>query len=212
MKMFERIAKIRKSFVGGIGPSFATEDRPERRAAVTGPMIPATPVSASNFDGSGTNILFTTVSDAGVVVNEWTGLAATPVFAAISLISDTLGYLDMPVYQSQVVNGRRSKMAADNHSVADLLARPNEAMTGDILRTVVQSHALGWGNGYVYIERNPDFSINALIPLLPDRTWPFRMFNGELIYRTRVGTQVFNLAPYEVMPIKGFTFNGLNGL
>lgn len=171
--------------------------------------IPATPISATNL-GGGSNLLFNSRSDAGISVNEETALTCAAVYAAVSLISDTIGYLDVVPFQQ---TGDSKRRAYDNE-LYRLLLEPNDAMNGFTLRQIMTSHALTWGNGYAYIERDDaDFSkIISIKPLLPDRTYPYRLLTGELTYTTRVNGTLFNLKPYEVLHIKSIGFTGLTGL
>jgi len=176
----------------------------EKRATIT-----ATPVSATNMDGSGTNLMYYSPSDSGIPVNQWSGLTCIPVFACIRLIANTMGYLDIDLMASMAQGGKRK---ATEHPIYNVLRFPNDAMNGNILKSLMESHRQSWGNGFCFIDYDGAFHVKQLLPLLPDRTFPVRLENGELIYRTRVNGETIDLLPYQVLHIRGFSFNGLNGM
>lgn len=65
-------------------------------------------------------------------------------------------------------------------------------------------HTLLWGNGYAYISRkNRRSAPEAMFNLLPDRTTPARMPNGDLFYITEVDGNLEDLYADEVFHLKG---------
>lgn len=180
--------------------SVQAEDHEERSLGIT-------PTPISGMSNSGTNILFQTSSDTGIVVNEFTAMSSPAVYAAITLISDTIGYLDPVVWARQ----EKGKSRLPDHAVKNVIDYPNDTMTGFTFRNLLTSHVLGWGNGYAFIEYDDQMNPTGLLPLLPDRTYAWRLPTGELVYFTRVNGVQITLSPFQVFHLSGFSFNGLNG-
>ncbi|NIP32640.1 phage portal protein, partial [candidate division KSB1 bacterium] len=63
---------------------------------------------------------------------------------------------------------------------------------------------------FAFIDRRNDQTPTALLPLLPDRTFPERMSMG-IVYRTRIKDEEITLRPDQVLHIPGLGFDGLQG-
>ena len=110
---------------------------------------------------------------AGVAVSEYTAMTFPAVYAAVTLIADTVAQLPLTLYRK---TGNGSDPFLDHpicRSVAYRLA-PNAYMNSFTLRSTVQHHMLLWGNGYNEIERNQKGEAIGLWPMLPDRTLPVK--------------------------------------
>jgi HK97 family phage portal protein len=89
---------------------------------------------------------------------------------------------------------------------------PNEEMTSFVMREVMLSHLLLWGNSYSQIIRNGRNHIVGLYPLLPDRMEVDRNSVGILTYTyTTAEGRTVRLAPDEVLHIPGLGFDGVMG-
>lgn len=104
--------------------------------------------------------------------------------------------------------------------------RPNDFMTTSAFISMMQSHAILWGNARAYIHRGDDGSYQ-FIPLLPDRTTTV-IANGQKIHLTKpMGTNdpinlyketvkknsdIIAMYDDEVLHIPGFGLNGMEGL
>jgi len=148
-------------------------------------------------------------SSSGVSVSEKTALMYSPFWAAVRIISGTLGFLPFLVYRKQ----KEGKERNTDHPAYELLHnRPNEFMDALTFKETRQAHALTYGNGYAEIQRNAAGKPVALWPLLPDRTWRRVADDGTLFYevRTQKG-ETFLLLDENVLHIKGLGFDGYTG-
>lgn len=80
----------------------------------------------------------------------------------------------------------------------------------------IMIHALLWGNGYAFIDRNGRGDVIGLYNLLPDRTTIERI-NGELVYITETtrpdGTPWLRPIPKDdILHIRGMSADGISGL
>jgi len=95
----------------------------------------------------------------GIGINEHTALRISAVYAAVNIISETLGRVPMQVRQ------RTSKgdTLRQEHPVNRLLTqKPNSKQTATVWKQAIQGQVLLRGNGYSYIERNGTGSPIAL--------------------------------------------------
>lgn len=156
-------------------------------------------------------------TSAGVDVDEDTSLTYAAVFRAVSLISNSVAKLPLFVYRRTADGKERDK----DHPAYRLLRRkPNDEMTAGVFRRTLQHHALLWGNGYAWIMRDNADRPMAMVPLLPDRTWPIRLQNdterglqeaGELVYVTRIKDKPWTIPSRDMLHIRGLGFDGLRG-
>ena len=120
----------------------------------------------------------------GEIVNDVTALQLTTVFAAVSLISQSVASLPLRLWR-RTDTGKVE--AFDNPLYALLQDEPSSEMTANSFwETFVGSMALT-GNGYAAIQRNDAGDVVSLWPLNPRLTVPHRLSSGELVYRTSDG-------------------------
>ncbi len=152
------------------------------------------------------------VGAAGVPVNEQIALQITAVYRALALISDAIAMLPVSVYRR---TGPHEREEVPDHPASELLRNPNPVMAGVDLRCAQQAHALGYGNGYVHIQRRQGGALYRLWPLLPDRTAPARRSLGgdhwDIVYRTNEDGVTAEWEANEVLHIHGMAFDGLRG-
>jgi HK97 family phage portal protein len=158
-------------------------------------------------------------STAGPLINESTSLTLPSVFHGLRLYGQTIGMLDWNVIKQERIAQATgfafdhlvNTFAAD-HPVHWLLNNePNEYQTAASFKEMlIGAHAIPYGNGMAYIERDRDFRPTALLPLMPYRTQVMRA-NGRIVYRTDVNGGQIDLESYEVFHIGGFGGNGLTG-
>lgn len=148
-------------------------------------------------------------SDSGVRIGPHSALTYAPYFQAISLISGDIGKISLPLYK-RTPDGREKdrKHPSSNIVMHDF----NEAMTADVGKQLLQSHALSWGNGRAGILRANNGDPVALIPFLPDRTRTV-VEGGEVWHLTKLGDSQEETAYRDenVLHIKGLGFDGING-
>ncbi|MGN0149908.1 MAG: phage portal protein, partial [Clostridia bacterium] len=89
---------------------------------------------------------------------------------------------------------------------------PNPEMNSFIMREVMMSHLLLWGNSYSQIIRNGRGDITALYPLMPEKMTVDRGSDGKLYYKYNSDKQgSFVFSKDEVFHIVGLGFDGLIG-
>jgi len=149
-------------------------------------------------------------SSAGVKVTERSALKYTPFWAAVRVISGTVGSLPFMVYKRGADD---SKERISTHPVYKLLHdRPNEYIDPVTFIESRQAHALCYGNGYAEIQRDGAGRPIALWPLLPDRTSRKIDAAGVPYYEVRMPAgEAVQLADYNVLHIKGLGFDGYTG-
>lgn len=152
-----------------------------------------------------------TKTASGVHVTEEKALTLPAVWSAVNRISSTVASLPLHVYRRR----ETGKEKATQHPVYTLLHdAPNPHMTAMQFRRALTAHALLWGNGYAWIQRDPNGVVQALWPLSPAITQPmWAIVDGEkrVIYTTAVDGQPLQLMDYEVLHIAGLGFDGLRG-
>ena len=98
-----------------------------------------------------------------------------------------------------------------NHPLYNILKlQPNSRMSSYDWRVTIEGHRSGWGNGYAWVQRNPDKSIAGLELLFPDKTEP-KVVDGTLVYQTDVGGQRVTLPGADVIHVHGMGYDGLRG-
>ena len=146
----------------------------------------------------------------GLYISEQSALKYTPFWAAVRIISGTLGALPFKVYQ-RLDNG--GKKPDPKHPVYRLMHdRPNEYMDALTFIETRQAHVLTYGNGFAEIQRDGKGKPIALWPLLPDRTERKMSKEGIPYYEVRSQTGPTAYLPdYNVLHIKGLGFDGYTG-
>ena len=168
------------------------------------PVHPKDPQLARMFGvGSGTL--------SGVAVDEQKVLALPAVIRAINIISNGVGRLPYYVYK----NHDEGKEPDRSHvSWTAVNRKPHREITAGHFRRTMTSWALSYGNAVAYIDRPnwPNGPIE-LIPLLPDRTFPFRArgstadpnleHDGTLMFGTTIGGRKFSFLAEDCLHIRG---------
>ena len=148
-------------------------------------------------------------SNAGKSVNPRQAVQVSAVYACVRVIAETIASLPFGVYEETDEGTRKAR---DHPLYRVLHDEPNSEMTSFILREVMLSHLLLWGNSYCQIIRTGRNNIAGLYPLLPDHMEVDRDSKGTLTYTytTTEGIQV-KLAPRDVLHIPGLGFDGIMG-
>ena len=148
-------------------------------------------------------------SGAGKSVTARSAIQVSTVYACVRVIAETVASLPLHVFE----NAETGSVKALSHPLYRVLHdEPNEEMTSFVMREVILSHLLLWGNSYTQIIRNGCNHIVGLYPLLPDRMEVDRNNVGNLIYSyTTTEGRTVQLAPEEVLHIPGLGFDGVMG-
>lgn len=127
----------------------------------------------------------TSATATGRAVTPATALSSVAVFACVTILTDTIASLPLPVYRRLAGGG---KERAPEHPLYPILHdQPNAEMTSMELRETLVGHLALWGSAYCEIVREPyTEDVIALWPLRPDRMAPTRADNGRLYYEYRL--------------------------
>lgn len=153
-------------------------------------------------------------TDAGVPVSECTALRFTAVYACQAIIADTMAQVSLNLhrrFRDPVTQRVRTTLALEHPAQRLVHSDPNPRMSSFTLRQTAQGHVLGWGNGYVEIQRNNGGEPVGLWPLMPDRTCPRVTAQGQLVFDTQVGGRGYSLPSDDVIHIAGLGFDGVKG-
>lgn len=148
-------------------------------------------------------------SGSGKSVTARSAIQVSAVYACVRVIAETVASLPLHVYEQQDTGS----VKAIAHPLYRILHdEPNTEMTSFILREVMLSHLLLWGNAYCQIIRNGRGQVLGLYPLLPDHMEVDRDSSCELTYTYTTGdSKVVRLAPSDVLHIPGLGFDGVMG-
>ncbi|HJT63091.1 MAG TPA: phage portal protein [Burkholderiales bacterium] len=178
--------------------------RLETRATAVDPLHPRDPALAAWF-GSNNTVL-------GNRITPDTALELIAVFACVRLIAETLAMLPLPVYRRRADDGREIDRSHRLYSI--LNARPNRWQTAMQFREMMIGHCLLRGNAYAQIVGTGGRGVDQLIPLHPDRVWPFwRSQQQDVAYAyfpAEGGKRVFLRG--ELFHLAGLGFDGLRGV
>lgn len=151
----------------------------------------------------------------GVRVNPEIAMGVPPFWQGVSMISGDIARMDLLVYKSgEKFNDRTEDFNHPAHLVC--LRQWNDEVSAFQGWRQLIVHALIWGNGYAYIQRNGRGDVEALLTLLPDRTEAVRE-NGVLFYETEVGSdtdmpRVRRMDKQDVFHLRGVGLDGLHGM
>ena len=175
---------------------FRARDKPGRNEKTTDSVSSA----ATFYFGS---------SASGKSVTATTAIQMSTVYACVRVIAETIASLPLHVYQNQ---GEGSVKMPEHPLYRILHDEPNTEMTSFILREVMLTHLLIYGNAYCQILRNGRGHILGLYPLLPEQMQVDRDDSGRLIYDyTTRESKVVRLRPEDVLHIPGLGFDGVMG-
>ena len=148
-------------------------------------------------------------SGAGKSVTAQSAIQLSTVYACVRVIAETVASLPLSVYEAEEAGNRR----ATEHPLYRLLHdEPNAEMTSFILREVMLTHLLLYGNSYSQIIRSGKNGIVALYPLLPDHMTVDRDSRANLTYTyTTSDGKTVVLKPMDVLHIPGLGFDGVVG-
>ena len=116
-------------------------------------------------------------STSGKMVNEFTAMQTTAVYACVRILAETLAALPLQLYR--YTPGGKERVY--DHPLYHLLHdEPNPEMTSFIFRETLMSHLLIWGNAYAQIIRDRLGRVQGLYPLRPDKMTVCRDDRGQI--------------------------------
>jgi HK97 family phage portal protein len=113
-------------------------------------------------------------------VSSDTALRVSTVFACVNRISQTLAML--PLLTMHDLPGGGHEIAKSHRLYKQLRYQSNRWQTAYDFRLMMQAHVLLRGNGYARIVSAPGRGINELVPMHPDRVWPFVITPNGVTY------------------------------
>lgn len=146
----------------------------------------------------------------GVDVNDQTALSCMAVYAAVRLISETIGSLPGHVMR----HTEMGKEKALTHPLYSIIhEQPNPEQTAMEWRETAMCHLLLRGNHYSEKQYDQAGRLIALWPIHPDRVKIERASaNAALIYRITVpGGGEVRYSPEQVLHLRGLGANGVTG-
>jgi HK97 family phage portal protein len=148
-------------------------------------------------------------SGSGKSVTAQSAIQLSTIYACVRIISETIASLPLGVYEQDENDNRK----ATEHPLYRLLHdEPNSEMMSFVLREVMLTHLLIYGNHYCQIIRAGKNGIVGLYPLLPDHMDVDRDSKGNLTYNyTTSDGNTVNLKPPLLLHIPGLGFDGIMG-
>jgi HK97 family phage portal protein len=197
--------------------SLARENRDLGGASAIHPRDPA----LAELWGGGIN------SRSNQSVNSDTALAVSTVMACVGRVSKTLAMLPFNVMRK--LPGGGHEIATKHRLQRQMSARPNRWQSSYTWRMLSQAHVMLRGNAYSRLVSSPGRGMNELVPLDPDRVWPFVITPSEATYYLydnspcppagsklfyqhfplNAGTEIYTAD--EVLHVRGMSSNGIIG-
>lgn len=192
----------------------------ERRSSTIGLNEKSDPALTSFFGGGG-------LTSSSQTVNESTALKVSTVYACVHRKASTLAML--PLHTMKNLPDGGFEIAKNHRTYRQVNSSPNRWQTSYEWRYMGQVHKMLRGNFYNYIKYVPGRGINELVPLHPDRVYPFIITpKGATYYMfdnsptppegSRVFYQYYPLdgdsitfTSDEILHIRGGTDNGIVG-
>lgn len=132
------------------------------------------------------------------------------IYSCVNVLSDDVAKLPIKVYRNK--DNKIEKVS--EHQIQYLLGkRPNEYMAPFVFKKLMMVDLCLNGNFYALKQYNGKGEITALYPLTGTNTKVMINQNtGYFFYQTMFRNKLINLEPYEVIHIKGFSRNGIEGI
>jgi HK97 family phage portal protein len=156
----------------------------------------------SALGGSATN--------SGIRVGPGNALMSVPVWACVSLISESIAQLPL-FLMHKLPNGNR-QFATDHELYPLLKDAPNDFQTSFEFREMLQGHMLLRGNAYAYVLRDNNARIISLIPLHPDRVSLRRSANRQIFYEVSDEHIRGTFPRWQIFHLRGMSSDGYCGL
>ena len=139
-----------------------------------------------------------------------TALTSTPVWAAVNLISNTIGSMPCVLYRELDDGGK--ERARDLPLYNQLRWAPNSWQTSMDFFAMSTGHLLLRGNSFSHLEVNRADELTAIVPLHPDKMKLKVLSDGTIEYHYTEGSgqpRVFSAE--EILHVRGLSSDGLIG-
>ena len=173
----------------------------ETRASVTASNVSLGDPALTDLFGGGLN------TSSGQNVNPDSAEKVSTVYACIHRKASTLAMLPLQIMKELPNNGGH-EVAKAHRLYKQMHNNPNSWQTSYEWREMGQGHKMLRGNFYNYKQSTPGRGLNQLIPLHPDRVFPFVITpNGSMYYMydnsptPPAGSKLF----YQYFPMNGNT-------
>jgi HK97 family phage portal protein len=147
-------------------------------------------------------------------VDEMSALRLTAYYGCIRVLSESISTLPIAIYKGKAATRRNeANVEVPGHPLRAILNdQSNDIMTAVVAREVLQSHVVGWGNGFAEIEFNGAGQVQAVWPIPPNRVRIERNGLKGVLYRiTDFDNHSIALDPERVFHIPGLGFDGVKG-
>lgn len=147
----------------------------------------------------------------GVRMDANRAMTVSAVWAAVRVVSETVGMLPLHLYRRRDDGG---KEPAREHPIEVVLSqRPNPWQTPMEFREMMQGHVELRGNAYARILPGRLGPVDQLVQVHPDLVDPEQLDDGEIVYhvRDRNGQRTTYLAD-EIFHLRGLSSDGVKGL
>ena len=173
--------------------------------SIENPNLPASPAVLDAISGYGP-------TRSGVQVTPDTALTFTAVFAAVKILSESVGMLPAAVFHGDFTedNEAAGQRAKDHPAYKLLRFSPNEEMIPADFKGALQANLVLWGNAFARIETDNAGRPSALWPIESRRVSVERCAGKLTYYADRSpngGGGKF--APEEMIHLRGLSLNGL---
>jgi len=173
--------------------------------------------SLADMDRDMDAIIYGRPTATGVNVSEISALKYTPYFAAIRLISETIGQVHL-IYYKRVMRGREPRRgkerAVEENNYWLLHEEPNPEMDAVSFKSALTGQSIPWGNAYAEIDWDMETGqARALWPLNTAKMEVTRdPKTRELLYGyTTPDGITHGLPAWRIWHLSGFGFNGITG-
>lgn len=150
-------------------------------------------------------------TESGEVVNAKTAQNITAVSACVRVLSEDISTIPLIIYRKLKQGGQER---AYKHPIYKLLHRkPNNWQTSAEFRGMMLNNFLLRGNAYAEKIFANNGLVKQLIPLNPDRVYPFMGPDGKKAYQyTDLKGKTRIILPHEMHHLSDISHNGLEGL
>jgi len=183
-------------------------------------LHPGDPALVNYFGNGATN--------SAQLVNSDTAMRVSAVYACVTIHAQTLGMIPCEIKRLRPDGG--SDIAPDHRLYKQLTYRANRWQTPFEFIEMMQGHRFLRGNAYAQIVYNIGTGINELIPLHPDRVYPFCVTTENITIWLNANSQPIPpkaklfyqyiecdgtttiLRADDVLHIRGYSSNGIVGI